>query len=119
MSSFAARPLILGLAAGFVGGLFGIGGGVVVVPGLVLWMHFNQHDASGTSTATIIASAGAAVISFAAEGSVDWAAAGIIAAGAISGAALGARVLHRIPAKTLTRAFSVVLIIAALRMAVT
>lgn len=113
----APRAVILGLAAGFVGGLFGIGGGVVVVPGLVLWLQFSQHRASGTSVATIIASAGAALISFAGAGSVDWGAATIITSGAVVGAAIGARILHLIPAKTLTRAFSVILVVAALRMA--
>ena len=110
------RAIILGLIAGSVGGLFGVGGGVVVVPGLVLWLGFTQHNASGTSVATIIASAAAAVISFAVDGSVDWQAAGFVTIGAVLGAAVGARVLHLIPAKTLTRAFSLLLVIVAIRM---
>ncbi len=112
-----SRAIVLGLIAGLVGGLFGIGGGVVVVPGLVLWLGFSQHKASGTSVATIVASAGAALISFAGDGSVDWEAAALITAGAVVGAAIGARVLHLIPAQMLTRVFSVVLILAAVRMA--
>jgi hypothetical protein len=113
-----SRAIALGLAAGFVGGLFGIGGGVVVVPGLVLWFKFSPHNASGTSVATIIASAGAALASFAGTGSVDWRAAAFITCGAIVGAAIGARILDLIPAKTLTRAFSLLLVIAAVRMAI-
>jgi hypothetical protein len=101
-----------------VGGLFGVGGGVIVVPGLVLWLGFSQYKASGTSVATIIASAGAALISFAGDGSVDWGAAGLITVGAVVGAAIGARILHLIPARALTRAFSVILIVAAVRMAI-
>lgn len=114
-----SRAIALGLAAGFVGGLFGVGGGIVVVPGLVLWLKFGQHKASGTSVATIVASAGAALISFAGGGSVDWQAAALITSGAVVGAAIGARILHLIPAKTLTRAFSVLLLVAAARMAIT
>jgi hypothetical protein len=114
-----SHAIVLGLVAGFVGGLFGIGGGVVVVPGLVLWLGFSQHKATGTSVATIVASAGAALISFAGDGSVDWGAAALITAGAVVGAAIGARILHRIPAQVLTRAFSVILIVAAVRMAIT
>lgn len=87
------------------------------MPGLVLWLGFSQHNASGTSVATIIGSAGAAVISFAVDGSVDWAAALLITAGAITGAAIGTRIMHRIPAAVLTRAFAGVLIVAAVRMA--
>ena len=119
MTVSTPRAISLGLAAGFVGGLFGIGGGVVVVPGLVLWLKFSQHKASGTSVATIIASAGAALLTFGVEGSVDWGAAALITTGAVVGAAIGARILHLIPAKTLTRAFSVLLIVAAARMAIT
>jgi hypothetical protein len=112
------RAIALGLVAGLVGGLFGVGGGIVVVPGLVLWLRFNQHRASGTSVATIIASAGAALISFSGTGSVDWQAAALIAPGAIVGAAIGARILHLIPAKALSRAFSMLLLVAAVRMAI-
>jgi len=110
------RAVALGLTAGVVGGMFGVGGGIIVVPGLVLWLGFSQHRASGTSVATIIASASAGLIPFAIDGSVDWFAAIAITLGAIVGASLGARVLHRIPARNLTRAFSVLLFVAALRM---
>lgn len=110
------RAVALGVIAGIVGGLFGVGGGIIVVPGLVLWLGFTQHRASGTSVATIIASAGAALVPFALDGSVDWSAAIAITLGAIVGASLGARVLHRIPARNLTRAFSVLLFVAAVRM---
>lgn len=119
MSVSKSHAIVLGLVAGLVGGLFGIGGGVIVVPGLVLWLGFSQHKASGTSVATIVASAGAALISFAGDGSVDWGAATLITAGAVVGAAIGARILHRIPAQVLSRAFSVILIVAAVRMAIT
>ncbi len=113
-----ARAVVLGVAAGLVGGMFGVGGGIVVVPGLVFLLGFSQHRASGTSVATIIASASAALIPFAIDGAVDWAAAAVIAVGAIAGAAIGARVLHLIPARVLRRAFSILLIVAAIRMVV-
>jgi uncharacterized membrane protein YfcA len=111
------QAVALGLVAGLVGGLFGVGGGIVVVPGLVLWLKFGQHKASGTSVATIVAAAGAALISFAFDGSVDWRAAAIVTVGAVAGAAIGTRILHRIPPKLLSRAFSGLLLIAAARMA--
>jgi hypothetical protein len=94
-----------------------VGGGIVVVPGLVLWLKFTQHTASGTSVATIVASASAALISFAFDASVDWHAAVLVTIGAVVGAAIGTRILHRIPARVLTRAFSVLLLVAAARMA--
>lgn len=118
MSVSLPRAIALGIAAGLVGGMFGVGGGAVVVPGLVLWLRFGQHRASGTSMVTIVASAGAALIPFAAEGSVDWRAASLVSIGAVVGAAIGARYLHRVPEQVLTRAFSVLLVVAALRMAI-
>ena len=108
--------LALGLGAGLVSGLFGVGGGIIIVPGLVLLMGFDQHRASGTSMATIIASASAAIVPFARDGAVDWRAAALIAIGAVAGAAIGARILHRIPDMMLRRSFAVLLLITATRM---
>lgn len=117
MSPTPTRAVILGLVAGTIAGLLGIGGGIVIIPGLVLWLGLSQHQASGTSLAAVIATAGAALISFARDGTVDIEAAALIASGAIVGAAIGARILHLIPAKVLTRVFSAVVLIAAIRMA--
>ncbi len=112
------RAVALGVLAGTLAGLLGIGGGIVIIPGLVFWLGFNQHEASGTSLTAVIATSGSALISFALDGSVDWQAAVLIAVGAITGALIGTRVLHRIPAKVLSRAFAVVVTIAAIRMAI-
>jgi uncharacterized membrane protein YfcA len=117
VSANATRAVALGLLAGVLAGLLGIGGGLVIIPGLVLWLGLTQHNASGTSLAAVVASAGAALISFGIDGAVDWRAAMMIAIGALAGVSVGARVLHRIPAKVLARAFSAVVIIAAIRMA--
>jgi uncharacterized membrane protein YfcA len=117
MSATPSRAITLGLVAGIVAGLLGIGGGVIIIPGLVLWLGLSQHQASGTSLAAVVATAGAALISFALEGAVDWKAATLIAAGALVGASIGVRVLHLIPAQVLTRVFAVVVVVAAIRMA--
>ena len=106
----------IGLVAGLVGGLFGVGGGVVVVPGLVLLLGFSQHDASGTSTATIVASAAAALLVFGSEGEVDWGAAGVLVTGSALGAWLGARYVHRIPERWLTAGFALLVLVAAARL---
>jgi uncharacterized membrane protein YfcA len=57
-------------------------------------------------------------VSFAGDGSVDWHAAWLVTAGAVVGAAIGARILHLIPATTLRKAFSALLLLAAARMAI-
>lgn len=97
--------------------MLGIGGGLVIIPGLVLWLGLTQHEASGTSLATVVATSGSALISFGIDGAVDWRAALLVAAGALVGVSVGARIIHLIPAKVLSRAFSVVVLIAAIRMA--
>ncbi len=113
------RAAGLGLAAGFFGGLFGVGGGIVIVPGLVLWLRMDQHRAHATSVAAIVAIASASLTPFALDGEVDVPAAVAMAAGAALGAYGGARLIARISPLWLTRAFVVVLLVAAVRMFVT
>ena len=85
-------------------------------PGLVLWMSLDQRTASGTSTATIVASSAAAAVLFGTQGAVDWAAAAWIFVGAGVGAVVGARSLGRIPEKALTRVFGLTVLAAAVRL---
>ncbi|HEY5727977.1 MAG TPA: TSUP family transporter [Acidimicrobiia bacterium] len=113
------RALGIGLTAGFIGGLFGVGGGIIVVPGLVLLLGFSQHQASGTSTATIVATSGAAVVGFAAGGEVDLPAAAALLAGAGLGAWLGAHYLDRVPELWLLRGFILLLLFTVARLAIT
>ena len=110
------RSGVLGLSAGFIGGLFGVGGGLVIVPGLVLWLGITQHRSHAMSLATIVVSASASLTPFALGGEVDWATAGIIAIGAIVGAYAGARMAERIPAVWLARAFVALVLVSAIRL---
>ena len=110
------RAAAVGIVAGTAGGLFGVGGGIVIVPALVLWFGFEQHRAHATSVAAIAAIAGGALIPFAVEGAVEWPAAAALLVGSGVGAFLGARAMSRIPAVWLTRGFFVVLVTAAVRM---
>jgi hypothetical protein len=108
----------IGLAAGFAGGLFGIGGGLVMVPVLVLWFAMGQHRAHGTSAAVIVAAASAGLIPFAMDGEVDWTTAGWILCGSLIGAFAGATLVSRVSSLWLARAFFTVTVVAAIRMAV-
>lgn len=116
MNSALAKSLALGAVAGIVAGLFGVGGGVIVVPGLVLWLALSQQEASGTSTATIIASSAAALIAFAISGDVDVRAAGLLLVGSVAGAWFGAWIAERINERVLAISFAAVLAIAGVRM---
>ncbi len=86
----------IGLTAGLLSGLFGVGGGTVIVPLLVLFLHFNQRLAAGTSLAAIVPTAAVGVVSYAVHDSVAWIPALILAVGSVVGAQIGTRLLPRI-----------------------
>lgn len=113
----AVRAATIGLAAGIVGGLLGVGGGIVIVPALVIWLAVSQHAAHATSVAAIVVIAGAAVVPFAAAGNVDWGAAGALFVGAGFGAFAGARLIGHIPEDWLRRGFVALLLVSAVRFA--
>lgn len=103
----------LGLAAGVVGGLFGVGGGIVMVPALVLLLGFEQHRAHATSLAAIVASASSGAIPFMLDGEVAWGTAGLLLIGSTVGAAFGARHIVRISPLWLARGFVAIAVVAA------
>jgi uncharacterized membrane protein YfcA len=83
--------LIIGLVAGIASGMFGIGGGVLIVPGLVYLLGFSQHEATGTSLAILLPPVGlAAVIEYYRHDSVDLKGALVVAAALLVGAWIGA-----------------------------
>ncbi len=94
---FVLSCIGVGLAAGLLSGLFGVGGGTVIVPMLVLLLRFDQRLAAGTSLAAIVPTATVGVISYAVHDSVAWIPALILAAGAVVGAQIGTWLLARIP----------------------
>jgi uncharacterized membrane protein YfcA len=96
---------LIGLAAGFLSGLFGVGGGILIVPALVLAARFEQRLASGTSLAAIVPTSLVGVTSYALSGNIDLLAAVLLAAGAIGGAQLGSHLLARLPRRAIQWAF--------------
>ncbi|MGA1837424.1 sulfite exporter TauE/SafE family protein [Herbiconiux sp. 11R-BC] len=96
----------VGLVAGFLSGLFGVGGGVVIVPALTLLLGYGHRAASGTSLFAIAPSSLAGAISYGVRGDVDLTAAVLIAAGSVLGTQLGVALLHRISARTLSFVFA-------------
>ncbi|MFK4834918.1 sulfite exporter TauE/SafE family protein [Microbacterium sp. ZW T2_14] len=95
----------IGLLAGLLSGLFGVGGGTVIVPFLVLLLRFDQRLAAGTSLAAIVPTAAVGVISYAVHGSVAWIPALLLAAGAVVGAQVGTWLLPRLSLTVLRWAF--------------
>lgn len=88
---------LLGAVTGLLSGLFGIGGGVVLVPMLVMILGFQQRLAAGTSVAAILPAAVVGGIGYAVQGNVDWIAAVLLAAGIVVGAQIGSYLLSRVP----------------------
>jgi len=112
-----ALLLGIGLAAGVLSGLFGIGGGIVIVPALLLLAKMPQLTATGTSLGALMLPIGAAVGAwqYHRAGNLDVRASLLIAAGIAVGAWIGARVALHLPQQTLQRAFAVLLVIVAVR----
>lgn len=115
-TKFDPRLLLVGLAGGFIGGFFGVGGGIVLVP-LILWvLTKDRHIAHATSLAAIIVIATAGMVGFAVDGNVDWTVGAGLAIGGVVGGAYGARLMDRLSPSTLRAVFGVVLIVSGLRM---
>jgi uncharacterized membrane protein YfcA len=107
---------VVGAFAGLLAGMFGVGGGILIVPGLVLAAGMNQRLAHGTSLAAVVPISMASLVSYAAHDNVDWNVAVWLAIGAVAGAVLGTRLLHSLPQRTLTMLFAAVLVVSALRL---
>jgi hypothetical protein len=95
----AAALIGIGLASGFFAGLFGIGGGILIVPALVVILGLDQRKAVGTSLLAILPAATISAMIYASSGNVDLVVSAVLAVGAVTGAQLGAWVLTRISRK--------------------
>lgn len=111
-----AALIVAGAAGGLLSGFFGVGGGIVMVPLLMIWARMNQRRAAATSLIAIVPSAIAGSITFGIAGQVDLLTAVLIGAGAIVGAPLGAYLLRTLPILWLRWLFIAGLLVAALRL---
>jgi uncharacterized protein len=99
---------LIGVLAGVASGLFGVGGGIVLVPALIYWAGFNQHTATGTSLAVLLPPIGlAATVEYYRHGNVDIHAAVLLAAGLFVGAWIGAYFANQIAGPHLRLLFGV------------
>lgn len=108
--------VVVGALAGFIAGLFGVGGGILIVPALVLLVHMEQRLAHGTSLAAVLPIATASFITYTAHGNVDFTIALWLAVGAVAGAFIGTRLLHVLPERTLGILFVIMLVVSAIRL---
>ena len=105
-----ARLALIGLVSGVFATVFGVGGGVVVVPLLVASAAFAPHVATGTSLAAILVTASAGVVLYALRGEVDVGYAALVGLPAMAGAVVGAGLQQRVSGRALTFAFAAFLV---------
>ncbi|CAN5621887.1 sulfite exporter TauE/SafE family protein [soil metagenome] len=112
-----ALVVAAGVATGVLSALFGVGGGIVMVPFIVIVLSRSQHVAEGTSLLVIVPTAVVGVLSHVRNGYVSFRHAGLVAAGGTAGALAGAEIALRIDADALTKVFALYLLVMGLRTA--
>ena len=99
------RLVGIGLVGGVLSGLFGIGGGVVIVPLLVVLLSYGQREAQTASLAAIIPISIVGVVTYAASGEVRWGVGSALALGALVGSLVGVRLLAGLDERLLRLSF--------------
>jgi uncharacterized membrane protein YfcA len=108
--------IIIGLAAGVLSGLFGIGGGVVIVPALLFFAEMTPLAATGTSLGALLLPVGAlGAWTYYRTGNLDIRASALVAVGLFFGAYFGARLAQELTPVQLKRAFAIFLVLIAVR----
>ena len=106
--------IIVGLAAGMLSGLVGVGGGIIIVPALVFFLSFSQHEAQGTSLGILLLPAGIfAVLNYYQKGFIDVKVVLLIFVGFLAGGWLGSKISLNINEVLLKKIFAIVLVLIA------
>ena len=112
------RLLIVGAAGGALSALFGVGGGVVMVPLMIMLCGYNSRAATATSLAAIAVIAAWGTITYGLLGNVNWGLAAVVGIPALLGVVVGVRVRARISAVLISKVFAVVLVASAVLLVV-
>lgn len=109
--------VLVGIAAGMLGGFVGVGGGIIIVPALIYFLGFSQMHAQGTSLGLILLPVGIlGVLQYYKQGYVDFRVVFILAAGFILGSFLGSKISLSLSQDTVKKIFAALLIIIAIKM---
>lgn len=109
--------VVIGSLAGLFSGLFGVGGGVVMVPLFLLWLRLEEREATGTSLAAIVLIAAVATATHAGYGTIDLVDGALLGVTGAVGVTAGTAWQQRIAQSTLRRVFAGVLVLAAVAIA--
>ncbi len=109
--------MTVGLAAGILSGLVGVGGGIIIVPALVFFLGFTQLQAQGTSLGLLLLPVGIfAVINYYKAGNIDFKVVAIMSIAFIAGGWIGSKIALRLDQDTVRKIFAVVLFYTAFRL---
>lgn len=109
--------VVVGLLAGFISGSLGVGGGIIIVPALVFFLGFTQHQAQGISLGMMLAPIGLlAFINYHKEGYTNLKFSLLLLAAFFIGSYLGSRMAVQLPAATLKKIFGGLMLVAGVRM---
>ena len=113
-----AKLAVIATAAGAFSGLFGVGGGTVIVPLLIFWFAFGEHEATGTSLAAIVVIAAFATIAQGAYGNVDVGKGLLVGIPAVGGVLVGTSLQQRLSGRMLSLLFAGLLVVVAIDLVV-
>lgn len=116
VSRRAVLLIVVGICAGFLSGVFGIGGGILIVPGLIYVTKMDSRRAHGTSLAAVLPISVASLVAYWRAGNVDWSVGAWLAVGAVVGAYVGTALLAVISKRKLAIVFSILLVVAGVRL---
>ncbi len=109
--------LLIGLFAGILSGLVGVGGGLIIVPALIFFLGFNQHQAQGTSLGLLLLPVGIlAVINYYNKGNVDIRVVAFMSVAFIIGGWLGSKLALRLPEDAVKKIFAIFLFYSAFKL---
>jgi uncharacterized membrane protein YfcA len=109
--------IVVGLAAGVLSGMVGVGGGIIIVPALIFFLGFSQHQAQGTSLGLLLLPVGIlAVMNYYNKGYIDIKVVAIMSIAFVLGGWLGSKISLSLPQDTVKKIFAIVLFYTAFRM---
>jgi len=114
MSPRLARLAVIATGAGAFSGLFGVGGGTIIVPLLILWLGYEEREATGTSLAAIVVIAAMAAAAQGLYGNVDVGKAVLIGLPAVGGVVAGTALQQRVPSRVVAGFFALLLVVSAI-----
>ena len=109
--------ILIGLVAGMLSGMVGVGGGIIIVPALVFFLGFSQHQAQGTSLGILLLPAGIfAVMNYYKQGFIDVKVVAILFVGFVIGGFLGSKISLTLSEAAIKKIFAMVLVVIAGKM---